>query len=279
MGLHWKLATLTALERAAGLARRLRLGFLVDRLAPLAGRPFERFSLDVDGVRLVGTTLAQLHYVRELLDGRDRTFVRLLGEAVPTGGTVLEGGAHLGFLTVHAARAVGPDGRVIAFEPNPDIHAVLRDNLAVNGVAERVEIVPKALGDAPGRARFYVREDTSSLLDLALDARPVEVEVVRADEAVAGPVDVVKLDVEGSEPAALRGMEGLLASPRSPGALFVECFPDLLEAAGSSSDELVALLEGHGYRVEWIDEATGDVAPLSRPWSGDYANLRCTRAA
>jgi FkbM family methyltransferase len=277
---QWKLATLTALERAASLARRLRLGFLVDRLAPIVGRPFERFVLDVDGVRLGGDSLAQLHYVRELLEeGRDRTFVRLLAEATPAGGTVLEGGAHLGFVTVHAAKAVGPEGRVLAFEPNAAVHPVLRENLAANGVAERVSLVPKALGDTAGAARFFVREDTSSLLDLAPDAHSVEVDVVRADEEVPGPVDVVKLDVEGSETAALRGMARLLAGPEPPVAIFVECFPRLLERAGSSRDELVSLLEGYGYRVEWIDEAAGDAVPLARPWTGDYVNLRCTRPA
>jgi FkbM family methyltransferase len=275
---QWKLATLTALERAAGLARRLRLGFLVDRLAPIAGRPFERFSLDVDGVRLEGTTLAQLHYVRELLeDGRDRTLVRLIGEAIPLGGTVLEGGAHLGFVTVHAARAVGPEGRVVVFEPNTDVHPVLQGNLAANGVADRVAVVSKALGDSARTARFYVREDTSSLLDVAPDARPVEIDVVRADEEVVGPVDVVKLDIEGSEVAALRGMERLLSGPQPPSVIFVECLPALLEAAGTSSEELVSLLEGHGYRVEWIDEEGDRTAPLTEQWPRDYVNLRCER--
>jgi FkbM family methyltransferase len=277
---HWKLATLTALERAAGLARRLGLGAVVDRLAPLVGRPFERFVHDVDGVRLGGTTLAQLHYVRELLeDGRDRTFVRLLAEAVPPGGTVLEGGAHLGFVTVHAARAVGPHGRVVTFEPNVEVHGVLRENLAANGVAERVSLVAKALGEASGTARFYLREDTSSLLDLAPEARPTDVEVVRADEELAGGVDVIKLDVEGSEVAALRGAERLFTGAAPPRAVFVECFPRLLEAAGTSEAELVSLLEEHGYRVEWIDETAGEAVPLTRPWAGDYVNLRCLRAA
>ena len=50
-----KLATLSVLERGAGVARRLRLGFLVDALAPRLTRPFERFELDVDGVTLRGT--------------------------------------------------------------------------------------------------------------------------------------------------------------------------------------------------------------------------------
>ena len=204
-----KLATLTTLEWLARLARRLGLGAIVDRLAPIVSRPFERFMLDVDGVQLGGTDLAQLHYVRELRElGREQTFVRLLAEAIPSGAVVVEGGAHLGFVTVHEARAVGPNGRVVVFEPNSDVLGVLRGNLLVNGVEERVEIVPKALGDSTGSARFFVRADESSLYEPISGADSIDIDVVRADELIEGPVDVVKLDIEGAEPAALRGMEG-----------------------------------------------------------------------
>ena len=274
-----KLATLTALERAAAVARRLRLGFLVDALAPHVARPFERFAIDVDGVELHGTDLAQLHYVRELAElGRERTFVALLTEAVPAGGVVLEGGAHLGYVTVHAARAAGATGRVISFEPNLAIHGVLQENLTANGVADRVTVQPLALGDRTGRASFHLSGDTSSLVDPGGGATAVEIDVVRADDAVSEPVDVVKLDVEGSEVAALRGMRRLLGGERAPHALFVECHPELLERAGSSKDELLAELRDAGYSVEWIDEANGRTAPLSEPWTDDYVNLRCIRA-
>ena len=273
-----KLATLTVLERGAAIARRLRLGFLVDALAPRVARPFERFQLDVDGVTLRGTDLAQLHYVRELqTDGRERTFVRLLAEAVPVGGVVIEGGAHLGYVTILAARAAGPNGRVISFEPNAAVHGVLHENLAANGVADRVSVRPQALGEAAGTARLTASGDTSSLYGETPDA--VEVEVVRGDEAVSGRVDVVKLDVEGAETAALRGMAGLFADDAAPRTLFVECHPELLARAGSSRDELVAVIEGAGYTVEWVDEERGRLAPLSEPFNAGYVNLRCARSA
>ncbi len=272
-----KLATLTALESMAAGARRLRLGFLVDALAPRIARPFERFELDVDGVRLRGTNLAQLHYVRELAEqGRERTFVRLLTDAIPSGGTVLEGGAHLGFVTVHAARAAGPDGRVVVFEPDLAVHDVLRENLAANGVAGRVELRPQALGDENGRARFFASGDTSSLYEATAGALTAEVEVVRGDDAVPAAVDVVKLDVEGGELAALRGMERLVGGAR---ALFLECNPELLRRAGASADELLAWLEARGFTVEWIDEAGDRTRPASDPWQENYVNLICRRSA
>jgi FkbM family methyltransferase len=271
-----KLAALTTLEWLAGLARRLGLGAIVDRVAPIASRPFEHFMLDVHGVQLGGNNLAQLHYVRELRElGRERTFVRLLAEAIPARAVVLEGGAHLGFVTVHAARAVGPDGRVFVFEPNLDVLDVLRGNLRVNGIEDRVEIIPKALGDSTRRARFFVRADESSLYEPTSDSDPVEIDVVRADELIEGTVDVVKLDVEGAELDALRGMERFLTSAKPPRALFLECNPVLLERAGSSPEDLVAWLRAHSYDVEWIDETNGRTVSISEPWTEPYVNLRC----
>lgn len=275
-----KLVTLTTLEWLAGLARKLGLGALVDRFAPLASRPFERFTVDVDGVQLGGADLAQLHYVRELRElGRERTFVRLLAEAIPAGGVVVEGGAHLGFVTIHAARAVGPAGRVVVFEPNVDVLGVLRGNLLANGVADRVEVVPKALGDSTGSAGFFVRSDESSLYAPIGDADVIQVDVVRADEVIEGPVDVVKLDVEGAELAALRGMEGFMIGARPARVLFLECNPVLLERAGASRDELIAWLLARNYQVEWIDEAKRRTVSIAEPWTEPYVNLRCARVS
>lgn len=272
-----KLAILTGLEHAAAAARRVGLGAVVDRVAPLVGRPFERFALDIDGVRLAGTELAHLHYVRELREhGREQTFVRLLAEAVPAGGTVLEGGAHLGFVTVHAARAAGPAGRVVVFEPNAAVLEVLRENLLANGVAERVEVRTLALGERPERSRFYASGETSSLFEAVAGAECVEVEVVRGDDAVEGQVDVIKLDIEGGELRALRGMERLVASART---VFLELNPGLLERAGASRDELLAWLAERGFEVEWIDEASGRTAPLTDPWTDAYVNIVGRRTA
>ena len=270
-----KLAILTGLEHAAAGARRLGLGAVVDRVAPLVGRPFERFELDVDGVRLAGTELSHLHYVRELREqGRERTFVRLVAEAIPSGGTVLEGGAHLGFVTVHAARAVGTTGRVLVFEPNAAVLDVLRQNLAANGVAEQVEVRPLALGEHGGRSRFYASGETSSLIEAVEGARRVEVDVVRGDDAVERSVDVIKLDIEGGELAALRGMERLVAGVRT---VFLELNPELLARSGASRDELLAWLAERGFEVEWIDEDHRRAAPLPEPRTTAYVNLVCRR--
>ena len=102
---------------------------------------------------------------------------------------------------------------------------------------------------------------------------------MRADEEVSGPVDVVKLDIEGGELAALRGMEGCSTERRRRRRSSWSAIPNLLERAGTVAEELLAWLAAHGYEVEWIDEASGRAVPLSEPWTEAYVNLRCSRAA
>lgn len=276
-----KLGLVAALERTAGLARRAGLGPLVDRLAPAALRSLGPFTATVDGLVLHGANLGQQHYVRELQDRREATLLRLLLEAVPPGGTVLDGGAYLGWLSLQAARAAGPQGRVVAVEPHPVSAGLLARNVAANGLEGRIEPVRAALGPAAGTAAFHLSGggDTSSLHNRVGDVETIEVEVVAGDDLL-GPdavLDVIKLDLEGGEVGALRGLERTIARSRERLTLFVECNPELLRGAGTSAGELVGRIRDAGLEVAWIDEDAGEPVPWdSRPWRGAYVNLVCS---
>jgi len=272
------------LGRAGGLLRRLGLGRLVDRAGGLVARLAGR-ERTVDGLTLSVGHVGHLHYVAELADGtRERLLLEELVRACRPATMVLEAGAHIGFLTMQAARAVGAEGVVVAFEANPRTIHVLERNLRRNGLADRVEVVPVALGSEPGRSRFVVRGggDESSFYG---DGAAIEVDVTTVDAWLENhptalrPVSVVKVDVEGAEPAVLAGMQRTLEAAGADLTLFVECNPGALEAAGSSADELVALLRSFGFGVSWLDEAERRVVPYEGPvWSGEYANLACRRS-
>ena len=92
-------------------------------------------------------------------------------------------------------------------------------------------------------------------------------------------VDVVKLDIEGGEVAALRGMRETL-SRAGPGlVVFAECNPSMLERSGSSASELIEVLRGQGLDVRWIDESRGSTRPLDEvDLSHGYVNLCCRRS-
>lgn len=276
-----RLRAVGLLELVARAARRARLGALVDKVGPRVSGAVGRFSLELDGLVVGGRTLGHQHYVRELVTiRREQMMLDLLVGSVTPGGTVVEGGAYIGFVTLHAARAAGAAGRVIAFEPDPTNARAIEDNVRANGFESSVEVVRAALGAAPATARFYRTEGgaTSGLYPTTEAAVPVDVRVVRGDDVVARrPVDVIKLDLEGGEVAALAGFERTIAgSPRI--TLFVECHPEYLALAGSSAAELVSRLERLDFDVVAIDEDRRALVRVDDALArSDYVNLYCAR--
>ncbi|WP_406170447.1 FkbM family methyltransferase [Streptomyces sp. NBC_00996] len=130
----------------------------------------------------------------------------------------LDAGAYAGLYTLLACQA-NPQLHAVAVEPNPVAARMLRRNLDVNGFGPRVQVVSKALSEAPGRAHLTVPERiTTATLRGGADTpgrSTVDVEVTTADLAVGDrPVDLVKIDVEGLEPEVLRGMSRILAAHR-----------------------------------------------------------------
>lgn len=268
---------LSVLEHGARAARRLGLGRLVDRLGPAVGHAAARAEVEVDGFRFAGTHAAHLFYLREVAEeGRERLFTELIRELAPRGGTAVEAGAHIGVVTVHLADSVGDGGRVLAFEPNPEIHDVLRANLRRNGLEARVTVLPQALGSRPGRTQLFVSGggETSSLHDQGTAHDRVEVDVVRLDDVLEEPPGLVKLDIEGGEVDAIEGMSRV-----SPPVVFLECNPSLLAAAGRSAEDLRALLAGHGFAIWTIDEPGGRLRAFDGSVAGEYVNLVAGRGA
>ncbi len=132
----------------------------------------------------------------------------------------LDVGANIGAVACWMARRIGPPGRVVVFEPDPDNLAVLRRNLALNGVSN-VTVVARGAWDRPGELEFHAGGGyTSSFCRTSyVRARPERYRVVRvpvttidAEAAVLGlpRVDLIKMDIEGGEGPALRGAAGTL---------------------------------------------------------------------
>ena len=168
-----------------------------------------------------------------------------------TSRVTLDIGAHVGFYALLAAHA-NPDGRVFAFEPVPETARRLRANVALNGVSNLVA-VEAAVSDHGGTAQLVVGPAevpcSSSLSAHQMRFNPgsriIEVQTlaleVYLDSRGERIVDLIKIDVEGTEPAALGGLGTALASCRP--AILCEVLPD-----AGTSDALRALLAPLGYR-------------------------------
>lgn len=181
-------------------------------------------------------------------------------------------GAHIGEYTLLAARRVGDSGRVHAFEPDARMHAVLVENVRLNGLERIVEPHPWAVSDADGETELSVGAEPA--LSVLATAAPhgsgrsdrSRVRSVTLDSSLGRwRVDVVKIDVEGAELLVVRGALQLLArpSPEAPVLVF-ECAAHNYARFGYSPSDLWQLLAGAGYSVWQYDPAQG-----LRPQSGD----------
>lgn len=187
--------------------------------------------------------------------------MKLLERTLRPGSTFVDVGANVGFHTVLAAQAVGPDGRVVSVEPAPWSLELLRANVWRHG-ARQVTVAPVAASDAAGTVRLELDPRHRSGARLTDAPGAVEVETARLDELVPdGAVDVMKVDVEGAEPLVLRGAPGLL--DRSPSLVAVVEFRDEPHLSGESPEEVLAFYESLGFELCLLHR-NGDVVAATR---------------
>lgn len=176
----------------------------------------------------------------------------MLGE-----GTFLDVGAHVGH---YAIRLAAQARAVIAVEPNPEIAWVLRKNISLNGLEDKVTVLEVAAWDSEAdlwladeaRYLFKNRAATTRTVSVSDDSRP-PVRGVSLDSLLGGVtgVSLVKVDVEGADLHALRGLAGTLRRERP--SLLIERH-DML--GHYEIGQMHELLRGLGY--SWQDESAGD---------------------
>jgi FkbM family methyltransferase len=156
----------------------------------------------------------------------DVPFTAFVRQHLQPGGVAFDVGAHVGLFTLLMAHEVWETGHVVAYEANPGNVAILRDNVAMSYLLDRVEIVPKAAAAAPGQVEFLapqrfqmmgsirpieehlVSKDKADTIDrIQVEAEPLDVHAGRFER-----VDLIKIDVEGAEEQVFAGMAGLLDS-------------------------------------------------------------------
>jgi FkbM family methyltransferase len=175
------------------------------------------------------------------------------------GDRVVDGGAHIGYLTLLASRCVGPSGEVHAFEPVPRTFAALEENVKLNA-ARNVRLMRVALAARAGETLLEVPIDPDGEGLLAWGATSVHLRRGPLERAPAQALDayarahrldritLLKLDLEGAELEALLGMEELLSGSRIR-YIVCELNTFLADAQGQSYDATRAYCERFGYQA------------------------------
>lgn len=176
----------------------------------------------------------------------------LLPLLAPPGAHVLDLGAHIGTFTLYAA---AQGYAVAAVDANPTNLALLRASLARNQF-DTVQPVHAAVSDHAGVLEFVPAGPYGVVANPSVIAPTIQ---VRADTVAAlldeigwKHVDFIKLDIEGSEVQAVRGMADLLARPDAPAILF-ESNGFTLRMFGQTPNTLMGALEEFGYRCYLVE--------------------------
>jgi FkbM family methyltransferase len=211
---------------------------------------------------------SQIRRHRFLTDEREYA---LLDTWLGKGDWALDVGANVGHYTLRMSEIVGEAGRVIAFEPVPDTFALLAANSRLSAHSN-VTLLNVAASDEPavggmqipkfddGLPNYYQARVSGKRAALNVLALPIDA------LALPARVALVKMDVEGHELAALRGMAALIE--RDHPVLIVE----------TASADTEAFLRSRGYAVRRIPGSSNVVCTAAGGARSECVDIERTQA-
>jgi FkbM family methyltransferase len=212
-------------------------------------------------------TVADKWYARD--DSNDLPECAWLLSQVREGMTVADCGAHHGFLTVAFSKAVGRKGRVGAWEALPDNAAVIDRNLSLNG-CDNVVVRAVALGDQHRRVPLWSHTSNCLIPWKNTAYGNSEVEMVCLDDEIPPDtrIDLIKIDVEGSDLQMIRGARRVLSGKP---IIDLELHCSLFANRVATLTEIFAILEPLGYSYSVMARPEDVTHPIG--WRLDVGEL------
>lgn len=212
---------------------------------------------------------------------------RLVKARLKQGDVALDIGAMVGYYTLLFSRLVGKEGKVFAFEPNPDHFDLVSRNVKINN-CENTTVVQKAATNKTGTARLmncakYPRRRWSIRSNGEHNINTVALDDYF--KYYQGPIDLIKTDTEGGEEAVLQGMPRILKANQNI-KLIIEFSPLFLRRFGTDPKNFLELIKRHGFKIYMIRSqypgnlrltSISELLGLWPPESGHYMNLFCSR--
>ena len=151
--------------------------------------------------------------INKIYEKNETNFVK---DSVNKGDIVIDIGANIGYYTLMFAKLVGDTGKIYAFEPDPKNFSILEKNIQVNGY-NNIILEKKAVSNKLGKSTLYMNENSagSSMHKPNNVVNQIYVDLITLDnyfEVNTITPDFIKIDIEGYELNALKGMESILQS-------------------------------------------------------------------
>jgi FkbM family methyltransferase len=220
--------------------------------------------------RSFGSALSeQAYYVGEV----EYHLIQYLVKQICDDFTMIDIGAHHGAYTLIAAyelRKRGLKGKIYSFEPDPSNFSLLAYNVEQNELSEYVVLHEMAVGEVNGKENFCIDDDNSgNSLKSALDELTADgdlkyssiqlVDVVKLDDFAENlfHINLIKLDIQGGEPYALRGARDTLIKHQP--ILLIEAVPQWKTTKMSKE-----ILDEYNYQISGIDKNGQTCEPNSK---------------
>jgi len=184
---------------------------------------------------------------------------KIYEDLLNVGDTAIDVGANEGRHMFPMAQAVGPKGRILAFEPIPSLFQKLRKQVRKRGF-RNIRLHERAAAAETGKASFCMFENRKAFSGLKRRSSPfsgeegglVEIEVSRCRLDSKRPwfrrVALMKLDIEGGEYHALTGAQRIMARDR-PVIIFENGRHGTSQLYGYTMEDFFGLCEKHGYQL------------------------------
>lgn len=230
-----------------------------------------------------------------ILSGKWEDFeTEVFSKFIRPGDVVIDIGAHIGWYTLIAAKLVGKKGKVYAFEPDTTNFKLLTKNIQANGY-QNVILVKKAVSNETGSARLFINNENTGdhrIFDTDNHRKSITIEQTTLDDyfkKLPQRVDLIKMDIQGSEMKALLGAQTVLKKNKQL-KLITELQPGYILQSGQKPKDYLAFIRRHGFNIYIIDEIVKklelvksdkkllDTYPDTEISETNFTNLFCTRA-
>jgi FkbM family methyltransferase len=204
----------------------------------------------------------------------DREERALFQRIVKPGMTVLDVGANIGIYTRFFASLVGPNGKIVAFEPEPRNFALLER--AIAGLPQ-VTAVQAAVASRSGEVMLFVADNLNvdhHICNGGEGRRALKVPSIAIDDYVkpGERVDIIKMDIQGAELLALAGTERVLRENQQL-KFILEYWPYGLQRAGSTAAALLDFFHERGFQCRLLGRAKQERFSSVGVGPNEYANI------
>ena len=257
---------------------------VVQNLGRCVRSPLKSDNVEIDGHKMF---LDSLDSLRLSINGVYEEFeTEIVKKIIKKGDVVVDVGANIGYYTLIFAKLVGKEGKVFAFEPEPTNFNILKKNVKINEY-ENVTLINKAVSNKTGKMTLDLDEINKGGHSISKNnsEKTIEIESIRLDDyfkTYYGKINFIKLDIEGAEVEAIKGMSEILGKNEEAN-IMAEYNPQSLSNLGTNSEEYLTSLMKFGFKIYDLDAGRKKMVPidsridLKKYKLKTWTNLLCLR--